>query len=317
VVYRARNESTGRDVALKVLRPEATSSRESLARFQRDVKALDRLRHPNIVRLLDSNRANEPPFFAMELLPGPNLADYIRQNGRLTIPDAAGLALPVLAALGFAHRRGIVHRDLKPANIVLGSRGQPVLTDFGIALLSDATRLTEAMSTLGTPLYMSPEQAEGGTAIVASDLYSVGVILYEMLTGRVPFYDDNIVVLLDMHIHQTPVPPRSLVPDLPAELERVVLKALAKNPSQRHASAEQMSAELNAAVDGVVSDRRRPRIPRVPTEPVRVSQPVEPYVDDPDREQAKRLVIVAMALTVVLFFLLLALLDTGSGGGGW
>ncbi|HEX8951585.1 MAG TPA: serine/threonine-protein kinase [Polyangia bacterium] len=281
-VFRAEQLATGRLVALKLLHPELAHIDYVARRFEREAQVASRLSHPNIVDVFDFGESNGHLYIAMELLAGTSLGDAIargafaRGNATLFgrarrllaghshlsgIPPTIAIVRQVLAALEHAHARGVVHRDLKPDNIMLlpprddSSPAHVKLLDFGIAKLADeAPRggkpLTQAGVPLGTPEYMSPEQAAGDATDARSDLYACGIILYEMLTGRLPFEAESAVRLLSMQITAVPPPPRAVAPDahIPAALEEVVLRALAKKREDRFDSATELLHALDDAV---------------------------------------------------------------------
>lgn len=249
-VFQAFNPVLERTVAIKLLHAHLSEAPDFTSRFLREARLVAQLRHPHIVQVFDFDVDGERPYMVMEFLSGSSLKDrldeYYRREEHLPLPDVLRLFRDLLDAVGYAHAQGMVHRDLKPANILLDSAGRPVLTDFGIARLLGADRLTATGIAIGTPAYMSPEQGQGGLADERSDLYALGIVLYECLTGSVPFDADTAVAVLLKHIHQ-PVPPvREVRPDLPAALEQVVLKALAKNPADRYQTAAEMWQALSS-----------------------------------------------------------------------
>jgi serine/threonine-protein kinase len=263
-VYRARQEAFGRDVALKIVRRDRAYDPETKARFEREARALSALTSPHTVTVFDFGEADDGSWFlAMEMLLGESLGQCLRREGALPWRLAVRIAREALLSLAEAHQKGIVHRDLKPDNLFLmlrpaGSEGEPKtmckVLDFGIAKLQqDDQRLdqleTQAGTVFGTPRYMSPEQAQGVELDSRSDLYSLGVILFQMLTGRAPFVDDDAVVVMAKHIKEAAPPFAQVAPkgDVPTELERVVLRALAKTPGARIQTAEQFIVDLDRA----------------------------------------------------------------------
>lgn len=269
-VYRAEQAGLGREVALKVLRKELVSDRETVARFHREAKAMSLLVHPNTVRVFDFGEdAREGHLFlAMELLEGELLTAWVEREGTPPIDEAVEVVRAILRSLAEAHQKGIIHRDLKPDNIFLArveGQTRPVVKvlDFGIAkAFRDDRKIdqleTQAGTVFGTPRYMSPEQAQGKTLDHRSDLYTVGVLLYQLLAGRPPFLDDDAVVVMAKHIRETPASPRSLAPDrpIPVSLERCLMRALAKSPSDRFESADAFEARLAACLPDVEAAAR-------------------------------------------------------------
>jgi beta-lactam-binding protein with PASTA domain len=243
-VYRAHDPHLGRDVAVKVLADRYTADPSFVERFRREASAAAQLNHPNIVQVFDRGETDGTYFIVMEYLTGPDLKSLIRTRGALPPLEAIDNTQQILGALAAAHRRDVIHRDIKPQNVMLASDGLLKVTDFGIARAGAESEMTEAGSVIGTAQYLSPEQAHGGELTSASDCYSAGVVLYEMLTGRVPFDGERPVVVAMKQINEPPVPPRTYEPDIPPALEAVVLKALAKRPSERYRSAEEFSAAL-------------------------------------------------------------------------
>jgi serine/threonine-protein kinase len=253
-VFRAEQLATGRVVALKLLNPELSNDEDLLRRFEREAKVTARLSHPNIVKAVEFGAADGHVFLAMELVDGRSLADLIEQGRWLGVARTLAIMGPVLKALAYAHRRGVVHRDLKPANIMVTSRESVKVLDFGIAKLGNSghtatQKLTRVGSLLGTPSYMSPEQAMGQPADARSDIYSCGVMLYEMLTGQRPFVADLPVQVMSMQLNAMPKPLRHIAPEagIPLALEAVVLRALAKRPDDRFQSAVELRRALRRA----------------------------------------------------------------------
>jgi eukaryotic-like serine/threonine-protein kinase len=253
-VYLAEDQELGRRVALKLLDDRHSSDEQFVERFRREAQSAAGLNHPNIVSIFDRGLAEGTYYIAMEYLDGRTLKELLVRNGPTPVPIAIDYARQILSALAFAHRNGIVHRDIKPHNIVVGSDGRLKVTDFGIAR-SGASQMTEVGSIVGTAQYLSPEQARGAPVDPRSDLYSLGVVLYEMLTGKVPFTGDTPVEIAMKHLSQVPKPPSELRPEVPHDLDAVVMRALAKDPSQRYGSAEEMDADLARVARGVAVSR--------------------------------------------------------------
>lgn len=264
-VYRAHQEAVGRDVALKIVRRDRAYEPETKLRFEREARAMSSLESPHTVTVFDFGEAGDGSWFlAMEMLVGETLGEHLRRHGPLPWQRAVRIAREALESLAEAHSKGIIHRDLKPDNLFLVRRPPGAdaavgemckVLDFGIAKLQhDDRRLdqleTQAGTVFGTPRYMSPEQAQGSELDARSDLYSLGVIMFQMLTGRAPFVDDDAVVVMAKHIKEPPPSCREVAPDreIPPQLERVVERVLAKTPEARIQSAEQFSADLDEAL---------------------------------------------------------------------
>ncbi len=258
-VYLARDRSLDRPVAVKELVPEFATDPSFVERFRREAQAAANLSHPNIVGVYDWGTQDGTYFIVMEYVDGPSLSQVIRRDGPLHPRRAAEIGNEVAAALGFAHSRGVVHRDVKPGNVLLTATGQSKVTDFGIAraLSSPDDDLTQAGSVMGTATYFSPEQAQGLTVDPRSDLYSLGVVLYEMVTGRPPFTGETPLAIAYKHVQDQPAPPSSIVPDLPHGLEAIIMKLLQKRPDDRYPSAEALRADLNRYLDGDVTSAER------------------------------------------------------------
>lgn len=243
-VFRAEDLDLGRSVAIKVLSSRYARDPQFVDRFRREASAAAKLNHPNIVQVFDRGEAKGTYYIVMEYLPGPDLKDIIRRRGAIGPDETIEAGLQILSALAVAHRNHVIHRDIKPQNVIMAEDGLLKVTDFGIAQAGSDADLTEVGSVIGTAQYLSPEQAQGGEITGASDCYSVGIVLYEMLTGRVPFDGERPVAVAMKQVHEPPVPPTVFEPGTPPELEKVVLKAMAKRPADRYRSAEEFSAAL-------------------------------------------------------------------------
>lgn len=276
-VWQARDMALGRIVALKVLRTQYSSDPDFLARFRREAQAAANLLHPNIVNVFDIGQAGDRHFIVMEYVEGQNLKDLIRDQAPLPVNRALDLATQAAAAVAHAHRAGIVHRDLKPQNILVTADGQVKVADFGIARAMSAASATETGVILGTAHYLSPEQAAGQPATPASDVYTLGVVLYEMLTGRPPFDADSPVGVALKHLHETPPPIQQLNPRVPASVAVVVHRAMAKDPTQRHADAGALAGALHTVREwGEQVTTAQPVVTRRPPQPAVARQPTRP-----------------------------------------
>ena len=245
VVYKSRDHRLNRLVAVKILKPELAHDADFRRRFHDESQAVAMLSHINIVSVYDVSHSDGLDYIVMELIDGMTLKQYMQKRGTpLNWREAIHFITQILRALGHAHSRGIVHRDIKPQNILVLRDGSVKVTDFGIARLASAAQSTLTQEALGSVHYISPEQAKGSQVDGRSDLYSAGVVLYEMLTGRLPFEGETPVFVAIQHINSIPIAPRELNPDIPPKLEAIVLKAMAPNPDQRYANAEEMLADL-------------------------------------------------------------------------
>jgi serine/threonine-protein kinase len=249
-VYLATDQELGRRVAIKILNERHANDEQFVERFRREAKNAAGLSHPNVVSIYDRGESEGTYYIAMEYIEGRTLKDLIVTRGPSPIPIAIDYTRQVLSALRFAHRNEIVHRDIKPHNVIVDSEGRVKVADFGIAR-AGTSQMTEAGSIIGTAQYLSPEQARGAPVDQTSDLYSVGVMLFELLTGEVPFSGDTPVEIAMKHLSQTPVPPSRLRPDVPRDLDSIVLRALAKDPSDRYHDASAMDADLDRVARGL------------------------------------------------------------------
>jgi hypothetical protein len=253
-VYRARDNVLDREVALKQLSVILAGDDEFVSRFRREAKALAQLSHPNIVQVYDLIEDGCRLWMVLEFVDGGDLASWLRKHGHLSFGPAVDVALPVAEGLAYAHGRGIVHRDLKPANILLTGYLKPKISDFGIAKLTRANDLTQEGAVLGSPPYMSPEQCSGGQIDKRTDIYALGIVLYELLTGKVPFEGDTASVLARQIVEQPP-PLSQLQSDIPEILEGLVLRLLAKNPDDRPADMNEVIAQLSTLKDELILEK--------------------------------------------------------------
>ncbi|HEY8695964.1 MAG TPA: protein kinase, partial [Chloroflexota bacterium] len=255
-VYLAHDPLLSRDVAIKVPQLDGGSNADGesadedrLARFQSELRAIGRLNHPNVVTIYDGGQDDGTPYLVMEPVEGENLAQLIHREAPLPVEKVVAIARQIAEALTYAHSQGIVHRDVKPQNVLIDKSGRAKVTDFGIAKSSDVTR-TMTGTLLGTPSFMAPEVAAGEPVTPAADIYALGVVLYQMLTGHVPFESENPIAAAVRSQREDAQPPSRLLP-VPAWLDTVVLHALARDPSQRYSSAAELEADLAGGADRV------------------------------------------------------------------
>jgi eukaryotic-like serine/threonine-protein kinase len=308
IVYRAFQPSLNRHVAIKVLPPYLAHEPQFIQRFVREARAAARLRHPNIVVVYDVAEEEGLYYITMEYLEGQTLRDLIERQGALPPVRTARIAHQIAAALDHAHQHGLVHRDVKPANIFVGRDDHVTLTDFGIAKAGTETQhLTRTGTLVGTPEYMSPEQASGGAVDGRTDLYSLGVVLYQMITGRVPFSSTTPHATLHAVIYEPPLPPRQLNPRIPPAVEAVLLKALAKRPEDRFQTGQSLALAFDQARTGTTVKVGAPRAGAAP-----------PGRSSTQRRPVRTLAIGAglAGLLLIVATAVLLLLATGRGGEG-
>jgi eukaryotic-like serine/threonine-protein kinase len=249
IVYRAKDLILDREVAVKVLRSEFNKDEDFIRRFKREAESATSLDHPNIVSIYDVGEDEDIYFIVMEYVQGKTLKQYIKEHGKLSVEESLHIMKQVVSGIAVAHDYGIIHRDIKPHNILITENGTAKLTDFGIALAITSATITHTNSILGSVHYFSPEQARGGIANAKSDIYSFGAVLYEMVTGRVPFVGESPVSVALKHLQENVIEPRRLNPEIPQSVENIILRALAKNPMQRYDSAQDLLKDMNSALE--------------------------------------------------------------------
>jgi beta-lactam-binding protein with PASTA domain/predicted Ser/Thr protein kinase len=298
-VWLAEDAHLQRRVALKVLHARFAQDREFVGRFEREAEAAAGLQHPNVVAVFDRGDVGGTHYIAMQLLEGRTLKELIDQG--LTSEQAVALIRQVLEGAGFGHRHGVVHRDLKPQNAIVDDEGKVTVTDFGIAR-AGASEITQAGSVMGTPHYLSPEQAQGQDVTAVSDLYSIGVMLYEALTGRVPFEADSAVAIAMKQVSHTPQRPSSLNPQVSPALDAVVMRALEKDPGQRFQSAEAFIAALDAAMGepGSGGGGTAAFAPLPPVVAPEEAVAAEPDAEEQARRKRRRRIWIAVAVAALV-----------------
>ncbi|MFB1081158.1 Stk1 family PASTA domain-containing Ser/Thr kinase [Jeotgalibacillus sp. JSM ZJ347] len=279
-VYLARDMILDRDVAVKVLRMDYVSEGNMLKRFQREAQSATSLTHPNIVSMYDVGDEDDYYFLVMEYVEGMTLKQYIQEHSPLALDDAIHIMLQLTSAIAHAHHNGIIHRDIKPQNILIDQEGNIKITDFGIAMALSATAITQTNSVMGTVHYLSPEQARGGTASKKSDIYSLGIVMYELITGTLPYEGETPISIALKHLQSDLPRPSEVIQDLPQSLENVILKAAAKDPHYRYANADEMTDDLKTVLN-----------------PERASEPL--FAPAPDLEATKAIPIIRDRMDVM------------------
>jgi hypothetical protein len=319
-VFLAHDRILGRDLALKVLREEYARDEAFVSRFRREAVSAASLNHPSVVQVYDQGRTEDGRLYiAMEHVAGGSLEDLLARRGALEPAEATLLASQVADALAAAHGRGIVHRDIKPQNVLIGEAGKAKVADFGIALAASASTTSGTNRVFGTASYMSPEQAMGGQVGPTSDLYSLGVVLYEMLTGRVPFEAEGALATAMKHVTEEPISPRARNPNVPEGLEALVMGLLAKDPEDRCPSAAELSEDLRRALEGSPPASvagtaghpvGHPEAPRAPA-----SADASARSGEPENKARKRRLVAIGLVALAALLALLGALGSGLTGG--
>ncbi|MGV0791330.1 Stk1 family PASTA domain-containing Ser/Thr kinase [Mycolicibacterium sp. XJ1819] len=322
-VHLARDQRLHRDVAIKVLRADLARDPSFYLRFRREAQNAAALNHPAIVAVYDTGEAETPagplPYIVMEYVDGVTLRDIVHNEGPMPPKRAIEVIADACQALNFSHQHGIIHRDVKPANIMISKTGAVKVMDFGIArAIADANSVTQTAAVIGTAQYLSPEQARGEKVDARSDVYSLGCVLYEILVGEPPFIGDSPVAVAYQHVREDPVPPSQRNPDIPPELDAVVLKALAKNPDNRYQTAAEMRADLVRVHSGeapeapkVLTDAERSSLLAAPHQRTEQIDPVErpapPYAERERRGSVGRWLVAVAVLAVLTVVVTLAI----------
>src|SRR3954462_4272778 len=328
--HRGRDLRLGREVAVKVLRQDLARDPSSQVRFRREAQAAASLNHPAIVAVYDTGEDRTPqgatPYIVMEYVEGETLRDVLRREGRLSPERAMSLTADICAALDFSHRNGIVHRDVKPGNGMITPQGTVKVMDFGIArAVSDsAAMMTSTAAVIGTAQYLSPEQARGEGVDARSDVYSVGCMLYELVTGAPPFTGDSPVAVAYQHVREDPRLPSSINPRIPPELDAIVLKSMSKNPANRYQSAAEMRNALLRALAGqrveatpVMGDEEKTTILAAP--PGGYGYGDDDWDDEEEaaaKRRKRRIIAIVAVVAVLLVAGAIAIAVAMSGGGG-
>ena len=309
-VYLAHDEVLDRDVALKVLRSHYAGDEEFAERFLREARSAASLSHPNIVQVYDRGETEDGiSYIAMEYVPGGTLKELIDERAPFGAREAAGVAAQISLALEAAHERGVIHRDIKPQNVLVASSGDLKVTDFGIARAASAVTSSASSAVFGTAGYISPEQAMGEPVGPASDLYSLGVVLYEMLTGELPYTADNSIAVCMKHVTEPLRPPRTLNPAIPEQMNALVVKLLAKNPLDRYTSAAGLLTDLERVQDGL------PLILSAEATTQPLGPPAAPRSVAGRQKGSRTLAVAAVAMLVLLSAVLFGFLQGGTEQG--
>src|SRR5258706_4643048 len=313
-VYRAYQPGMDRIVAIKIMHGHLATDESFITRFKREAHTVGNLRHPNIVQVIDFDIQDDEYYMVMEFIQGDTLKTLLQSRGALPVTEALDITIKLADALAYAHAEGMIHRDIKPANILFSKNNTPILTDFGIARIMDASGLTMSGAFVGTPSYVSPEAGRGEPVDERADIYSLGIVLYEMLTGTVPYDADTPYALIMKHINDPLPMPRQFNAALPEAVERVVLKALAKNKEDRFQTATEFKTALENAKQAALSQMQTHTGKATAPAP---ANPVDKTVAGsarPNRRSRMPLAIGAVAVVVVAGIVVLVLSGRGNAG---
>ena len=248
-VYLAYDTILDRNVAVKVLRGDLATDEKFVRRFQREALSASSLSHPNIVEVYDVGEDNGSYYIVMEYIEGKQLKQLLKKRGKLTVSEVVDIMMQVTDGMSVAHDAYIIHRDIKPQNIMIEDNGMVKITDFGIAMAMNSTQMTQTNSVMGSVHYLPPEQANGKTATLQSDIYSMGILMYELLTGTLPYKGDNAVEIALKHLKETFPSIREILPELPQSVENIIIRTTAKNPKNRYKDAREMHSDLKRCLD--------------------------------------------------------------------
>jgi serine/threonine-protein kinase len=317
VVYRARDQLLERIVAVKVLPAEYADDPLLVERFEREARAAARLNHPNIVAVFDTGRDGSVRYIVMECVPGQSLAQLLNERGALPVAEAVEIAAQVADALGVAHTAGIVHRDIKPGNVMVEPSARCKVLDFGIARLAADAALTQTASLLGSAPYMPPEMSLGRSSDARSDIYSLGCVLYELLTDRPPFRGEVAAAIINQHVNVAPRPPSELNPAVPPGVDALVLRMLAKDPADRPQSGAETAAALRASLRDEPTAATIAAMAPVPPPIVPPREPPPTWSDDSaERRGGFPLVPVVLAVAAAIVVGIVIAIAASSGSGG-
>jgi serine/threonine-protein kinase len=255
-VYRVEDKKIKEEVALKLIEPEIASDKKAIKRFSNELKMARKIAHRNVCKMYDLGEEKGTHYITMEFVPGEDLKSFIRRSGQLTVAKSISIAKQVCEGLSEAHNLGVVHRDLKPSNIMIDKEGNARIMDFGIARSLQAKGITRAGVMIGTPEYMSPEQVDGKEADQCSDIYSLGVVMYEMITGKLPFKGDSTLSIALKHKSEKPQDPREINPQIPENISRLIMRCLEKDREMRYQTAEELLSELGKIEEGIPTEER-------------------------------------------------------------